>query len=98
MVVATSKSSRKSIGGSDNGSFAIVESSDETSNKADEKNTEAKAEEKKSNESKSTSSAAKSTTETTSTMPKTGPEDLTLMAVTLGGLTAAGSAIALKRK
>ena len=97
VVVATSKSSRQNIGGDNNGSFSIVES-EKAEEKAEAK-TEEKKEEKPATVAESSKPQAAATPATaTSKMPSTGPEDLMPLAVLLGGLTTAGTAVLVKRK
>ena len=100
VVVATNKSSRKNIGGTDNGSFTISES---TENK-DDKEQAAKSEDKPASTvgTVTTKPAASTTkpvvTATASDIPNTGPEDMLAVAGILGGVTTAGTAYVMSRK
>lgn len=96
VVVATNKSSRKNIGGTDNASFTISENSEV---KDEPVKTETKAEPKPTTTvSTKTETRAASASETVSNMPNTGPEDFLPVAVALGSLTTAGSAYIMSKK
>ncbi|MBQ3348392.1 LPXTG cell wall anchor domain-containing protein [Candidatus Saccharibacteria bacterium] len=106
VVVATGKASRENIGGTENGEFSIAESSEETKESDDSK------ESKNSNSSSSsaskvgtvstkttaTATAKSATTAASEDLPNTGPENLVPLALAMGALTTAGTALVINKK
>ena len=94
VVVATNKAPVENLGGNDNSAFTISEEKKDAT-------TESKTESKTSSKSTSTATAKTSPVATSATssssLPDTGPEDLTVLAGTLGVLTTAGTAMVMRR-